>query len=191
MADLLDIVENTEDICLFAMDETGIRLESKNHYSWSPKGKPTIIEQNGCKKGLNIIGATEISKDFSMFTKAYSSVNSITAQEIVYFLQDLIEAYPNKTLMVIWDNARTHTAQIVRDFAALHEDKLHLIFQPPYSPQLNPQENIWKWFKDECAQSNAYKNEKELQHRTDEFFSHANSHPQEVKIHAWARSFYK
>jgi len=56
MADLLDIVENTEDICLFAMDETGIRLESKNHYSWSPKGKPTIIEQNGCKKGLNIMG---------------------------------------------------------------------------------------------------------------------------------------
>ena len=161
MADLLDIIENTEDICLFAADETGILLEFKNHYSWSPKGKPTIIEQNGCRKGLNIIGATEISKNFSIFTKAYSAINSLTAHEIVCFLKDLIGAYPNKTLIVILDNARIHTARVVQDFATLYKDKLHLIFQPPYSPQLNPQENIRKYFKDECSESNSYKNKKE------------------------------
>ncbi len=92
---------------------------------------------------------------------------------------------------MILDNARIHTARVVQDFATLYKDKLHLIFQPPYSPQLNPQENIWKWFKDECSQSGAYKNEKELQHQVDEFFNYANAHPDQVKTRAWARSFYK
>lgn len=187
----MDFVENAEDIFLYAMDETGIRLESKNHYSWGPKGHPTTIQQNGSRRGLNIIGATEISKAFNTVTKAYSSEQSLSAQEIVAFLQELVLSNPDKTLMIIWDNARIHTAKIVQDFALLHEERLHLISQPPYSPQLNPQENMWKWLKDICFQSNAYKNEEELNARVNEFFAYVNAHKDETKNRIWARSFYK
>lgn len=59
MSELLDIIEPTEDISLWAMDETGKRLESNNQYFWDLKGQPATVERNGSHKGINIIGATD------------------------------------------------------------------------------------------------------------------------------------
>lgn len=64
MTMLLDIIEKTEDFSLWAVDETGKGLESNNFHSWSPIGQSTVVEHNGCHKSLNIIGVTEVSKDF-------------------------------------------------------------------------------------------------------------------------------
>lgn len=44
--------------------------------------------------------------------------------------------------MIILDNASIHTAYEVKEFAKAHVSDLVLIHQPPYSPELNPQENM-------------------------------------------------
>lgn len=191
MSALLDEIENDGNTVLYALDETAIRLESRNYYSWSPIGKPTVIEKNNVRKGLNVIGATEISKEFKMIFKAYPNSQTITAQICVDFLKKLLRANPNKNVIVIWDNARVHTAKKVKDFVQLHEDRLHFIVLPTYSPELNPQENIWKWYKDFCSQKNAFKDIAELATRTRRFFTYANSNQDQVKSRANARAFYK
>lgn len=61
-ANLLDIIENTSDTVLYVQDETKIRVKFNNYRSWSSIREPPAIERNGSRKGVNIIGATEISR---------------------------------------------------------------------------------------------------------------------------------
>lgn len=195
MASLLDIIEPVEDISLWAMDETGKRLESNNFYSWSPKGKPTVIERNGCHKGLNIIGATEICKHFGFLYEPYSKDDGpLTAAHVVDYLGCLIRYDKSRGVsksMVILDNARIHTAQEVKDFAEAHSNDLVLIHQPPYSPELNPQENMWNWLKSYISQASAAISEQELLDRIEKFDAYILQVPDKVKKWLYARNFFK
>lgn len=49
---------------------------------------------------------------------------------------------PDADLVIILDNFRSHHADITREYAELN--KIDLVFLPPYSPDLNPIEFIWK-----------------------------------------------
>ena len=195
MAYLLDFIEPIGDISLWAMDETGKRLESNNFYSWSPLGKPTSIERNGCHKGLNIIGATETSKSFDFIYDEYTkNEGSVTAAHIVRFLKHLLlyDKSRGVNLSIIQlDNARIHKAIEVKQFVKEHKSDLVLIFQPPYSPGLNPQENMWNWMKKFISEAKAAKNEHELSVRVKAFKAYVSARPNDVKRWLYARNFFK
>jgi len=93
--------------------------------------------------------------------------------------------------MVILDNAGIYTAQEVKDFAKDHVKDLVLIHQPPYSPELNPQGNMWNWLKNFVSQASALKNEQGLMERMQKFDSYTAKVPEKVKNWLYARNFYK
>jgi transposase len=49
---------------------------------------------------------------------------------------------------MILDNARIHHIMILKPFLETHQKQLTLLFLPPYSPNLNLCERIWKWMKE-------------------------------------------
>lgn len=49
---------------------------------------------------------------------------------------------------MILDNARIHHAKHIQSFLTDNKNRLELIFLPPYSPQLNLMEAVWKWLKE-------------------------------------------
>lgn len=53
---------------------------------------------------------------------------------------------PEEFKMVIVDNGAFHKAQRLQI-----PSNISLIFLPPYSPELNPAEQIWRWIKDRLA----------------------------------------
>jgi putative transposase len=67
------------------------------------------------------------------------------AEDFISFLRKVRDANPEKRIVVILDNFKTHHAKKVREEA----DKLGivLVYLPPYSPDLNPIENVWKSVK--------------------------------------------
>lgn len=65
--------------------------------------------------------------------------------DICDFLRDIREANPEKTIIAIADNFKPHKAPDTLEFA--EECDINLIFLPPYSPDLNPIEFIWKSIK--------------------------------------------
>ncbi|UZW14825.1 transposase [Clostridium pasteurianum] len=111
IADLLPIIENTEDSVLYVEDETGIRIESVNRRSWSPVGQSPIVESNNTRVGFNIIGATEISKNYNTLINIYPAKHSITSIEMLEFLKQLIEQNKGKKIFLIWDNYNIHKAK--------------------------------------------------------------------------------
>jgi transposase len=67
------------------------------------------------------------------------------------FLEELSSRYPNEYILMFCDGASAHSAKVV-------PDNIQLCKLPPYSPELNPVENIWddmreKWFKNKTFKS--------------------------------------
>ena len=51
-----------------------------------------------------------------------------------------------KKLAIILDNASLHKSKIIKKFLEKNQG-IKLFFLPPYSPEYNPIEQVWKWIK--------------------------------------------
>jgi transposase len=190
MTKILSIVEKSSTKLLYALDETFIKVESDNRRTWSPIGNPPIIEKNNLKKGLKLIGATEISKKYDSFVDAYQYKTKITSDEFIYFAQHLLDINENKKVYIILDNARIHKSLAVRLFRAANEKNLKLIYLPPYSPDLNPQENVWNRYK-ACIHTNSSKSSEDILFKeTCEFYDSFNNTQDMVKNLVSASKYY-
>ncbi|OFV65605.1 MAG: transposase [Candidatus Syntrophoarchaeum butanivorans] len=67
------------------------------------------------------------------------------AEDFTAFLRRIREANPEKRIVVVLDNFRTHHAKKVKKEA--EKLNISLVYLPPYSPDLNPIENVWKSVK--------------------------------------------
>lgn len=191
MRTLLHTVENSSDTVLYALDETGIRTESDIRRTWSKVGVSPILESNNSHEGLNLIGATEISKNFDTIIDAYSAKHSIKSHEVEVFLERLLDANPGKKVYVLLDNAKFHTSKEIQDFANVHSEDLFLINTPRYSPALNPQENIWNKLKNCIFSPSAFTSIDELFYSVSSIYDCFNEDTNMVKLLAYARNYYK
>ncbi len=62
----------------------------------------------------------------------------------VEFLKVLVNNAKGKKLFVILDNVSYHKSKVVQDWLALNSEKIELHFLPPYSPDLNAVEFVWR-----------------------------------------------
>ena len=74
---------------------------------------------------------------------------SSTAPNMIEFMKLIMKENPGSEIAITLDNAAIHHAKIVT--ASLDGAPLHLIFLPPYSPDLNPIEFSWKDIKKELS----------------------------------------
>jgi transposase len=162
MSELLDSLESSSDTVVYAMDESGITTESDNRYSWSPVGAPPILEKNGSHEGINLVGSTCILNNFHTVTDVYSKNETITSAKIIIHFDYLIELNPGKTVVVILDNAKTHTSAAIEQYYITKKNVLKFIFLPKYSPDMNPQENMWNHLKAKLYRPSARSNIEEL-----------------------------
>ena len=112
-----------------------------------------FIKSSPGRKRLNVVGAVNaISKKVS-FTTNTTQVNAETMNS---FLEQLRKEYADKPIYLILDNARYQHCKLVKEFAQKLD--IHLVFLPPYSPNLNIIERLWKWVKKKCLYTKYYEN---------------------------------
>lgn len=102
---------------------------------------------------FNVLGA------LNAITKEVVSVENtdyINAQSVCEILLKLHHRRIDVPITVVLDNARYQTCQCVTDFAA--EIGIELLFLPPYSPNLNLIERLWKFIKTKYLNSIYYPN---------------------------------
>lgn len=59
-----------------------------------------------------------------------------------------------KNLLLIWDNAPSHKSTIIKDYLGQQDEdnpKIWMENLPPYSPELNPIEQVWAYLKMKLA----------------------------------------
>lgn len=190
MKTLLPIVENSSECVFYAMDETGLRTESDIRRTWSPVGISPVLESNNSHEGINLIGATEITKNFDTVIDAYSAKQTITSEEIKTFLKRLLDINLDKKVYVLLDNAGFHVSKTMQAFAEAHRDELFIINTPRYSPKLNPQENIWNKLKNSVFSTSAYPSIDELFESIKLVYNHFNEKKDMIKSMVYARNYY-
>jgi putative transposase len=79
----------------------------------------------------------------------YSAKDSHKKEDIADFLYEIRKKNPEESIVLVWDNAKAHLSRLVRRTAQLLD--IILVFLPPYSPDLNPIEFIWKSIKKELS----------------------------------------
>lgn len=121
----------------------------------------------------------------------YSSDERITSVEIIKFLKNILDVNKDKKVFIIWDNARIHTSKAVEEFINQHQDKLFILNLPPYSPMLNPQENVWNKLKSFFYEYKARPSIDKIKDFIMDYFNHMNSNKSETKSLVNGRSYYK
>jgi putative transposase len=71
------------------------------------------------------------------------------AENVCEFLEKIVEENKGKIIVLILDNSKTHHA--IKTLAKAKELGIILVFLPPYSPDLNPVEFVWKTIKREVS----------------------------------------
>ena len=72
------------------------------------------------------------------------------AENVCEFLEKIVEENKGKIIVLILDNAKTHHA--IKTVTRAEElGIILLVFLPPYSPDLNPVEYVWKTIKREVS----------------------------------------
>ncbi|WP_245842306.1 IS630 family transposase [Parageobacillus galactosidasius] len=108
-------------------------LSERLHALWSVKGRQKQIPTYGHHATVSLLGGVNIKTgEFHCM-----ETNQCNAQAFLQFLQYTLDQYPDKHVVMVLDNAKIHRAKILQPFLHEHEERLTLIFLPPYSPNLN------------------------------------------------------
>jgi transposase len=59
------------------------------------------------------------------------------------FLLRLLAVYPTQSILLLWDRTPWHRSKLVKAFLLDHP-RIEILWLPPASPELNPQEHVWK-----------------------------------------------
>jgi transposase len=128
-----------EEIAIGFVDENRPQNTSNTVRVWSLE-KVKIIK-NSTKFKTNTIGFYAIKGE-----SAQKFLDDSKAESIAGFFKDVKNANMNyRAIVAIIDNFASHRSSIVRD--RVNQLDIYLVFLPPYSPDLNPIEFIWKSIK--------------------------------------------
>lgn len=115
----------------------------------APEDKDPIVRHEPTRRSIGYFGAVRL-RDGRLLTKREDE--SFNAQIFWSFLMELEIAsrVSGRRIVVISDNAKYHHALLHKEWRERQEKAFALDFLPPYSPQLNPIERVWKLLRRLC-----------------------------------------
>lgn len=144
-------LELAEDEALLFMDAVHPTQATKITSGWIRTGVDKIIETTGSRTRLNVVGAIELNNLSNAVTAQYKTING---DSIIDFLDKIKQRYnTQKAIHLVLDGAGYHRSHVVIKKAKDLGITLHYL--PPYSPNLNPIERLWK-VMNEHARNNRY-----------------------------------
>ena len=164
----------THDELLF-MDGAHPQHNPISSYAWVLKGKEKEVPTNTGRRRININGAINI-QDYRAIAREDERIN---AQSTIALLKQIEAAYPlAPAIYIIADNARYYHAKIVSEF--LKTSRIRFKFLPPYSPNLNLIERIWKFLKKKVINNCYYESYDIFKKTVMDFFENINDYQDEL-----------
>jgi transposase len=132
---------------VLAGDESRLTWEAIIRRVWLPKGEKSILKVHRESQAQNMVGFLNLKTGKPhLFLVPWQN-----QKEIIKVLRLIQRKYPDKRICLVWDNAGFHKGKLIRK--ALHDilSSFFLVNFPPYAPDTNPQEHVWKWAKDQIG----------------------------------------
>ena len=147
---------DVNDIILFG-DGVHPSMNTKISYGWIKTGIDKSIDNGASRTRINILGAIDL-KSMDVTAENYKTINS---NSVCDFLTSLKDKYTNKeNIHLILDCGPYNTSKQTLQKAKDLDIKIH--FLPPYSPNLNPIERLWKLTNELVRNNVVFKSAKEF-----------------------------
>lgn len=127
---------------IYFADESGIRSDYHTGTTWAPRGQTPVVEVTGRRFSLNMISAVSPQGEFRFMLHE----GSVTATVFRQFLERLMIGARRPVFLIV-DGHPTHKAKLVNAYVASQQGRLEIFYLPPYSPHLNPDEQVWAHVK--------------------------------------------
>jgi transposase len=150
---------------IYFVDGVHPQHNSIANYGWIKKGKTKQLKTNNGRKRININGAYNIATK-QVF---YIEDERINAQTMIALLQIILKEQKEGKIHIVLDNARYYHAILVREFLESNS-RIILHFLPPYSPNLNIIERLWKVLKSKVVYNKFYPKFQDFKIAVDDFF---------------------
>jgi len=113
-----------------------------------PEETDPVLLHAPTRKSVALFGAVNL-RTGQLVTQVCPQFDAVTFGA---FLRTLLRhRSPQRRLILMLDNARYHHATLVRPFLTEKHRVLSCAFLPPYSPELNPIERVWKLARKLCT----------------------------------------
>ena len=160
---------------IYFLDATHPTHNTVLSYAWIRKGKEREVLTSSAGRRINYIGAISIDKK-KRLVRSYKTVNRYS---VARFLKDLRKVSSClDSFTVILDQASAHKSDLVQQTA--RELNIKLMYLPPYSPNLNPIERYWKFFKKNVLYNRYYRTFYDFQKACSSFFRTTKKYDKEL-----------
>jgi transposase len=161
---------------LYCQDESTIRLTAILAKTWSPRGHTPIQRVTGNRGSIAAMSA--ISHKGQLLFKLHEK--RIASDEIIQFLKQLSIYHKRRHLVVIMDQAPPHMSKKTQSFIE-SQKRLHVFHLPPYSPDWNPDEQVWNHLKNHELKSHQAKTKQEMLLLTEQKLTNMANNPQQLQ----------
>jgi len=127
---------------LYFQDEANISLTALLGKTWAPCGKTPKQRVTGNRGGVSAMSA--VTRSGQLIFRLHDK--RITSEEVIEFLDQMLKHHLRRHLVVVMDQAPPHTSKRTLAFIA-SQPRLHVFNLPTYSPDWNPDEQIWNHLK--------------------------------------------
>jgi hypothetical protein len=134
---------------LMFQDEGRFGLPGTPRRCWTPRGSRPIVGARLQRQYLLYAFAAVSPHDGVMDSLVLPWVN---AQTMSMFLAEVAQRHADEFILMVMDQAGWHIAGDLQVPA-----NMRLVFLPPYSPELNPTEHLWKALRQNCFANTVFK----------------------------------
>jgi len=154
-----------DEIIMF-MDAVHPEYQSQAVAGWMPKAEVKTLATTNAQFRLHLNGAIDL-QTMDIFTREYDTINGAS---IISFFTELEQKYPNKLIHIICDNGRSNKNKELDGY--LKNSRIKIQYLPPYSPNLNPIERLWKVMRENLTYNKIYSKFAEFTDAVAFFFNH-------------------
>jgi len=124
---------------IYFADEAYSRTDHHAGTTWALVGRTPVAKHIGAREGIGMISAISVRGEIHWMVYA-EPMNSTLFTDYLSYLIDDVEG----KIFLVADRAKYHTSHETALWLMDHKDRIELFFLPPYSPDLNPDEWVWK-----------------------------------------------
>lgn len=143
---------------LYFQDESSVSLVPVLGTTWAKKGETPKVKVTGNRGSIAVSSA--ISPAGRMVFRIEKG--RVTSKTFIDFLRQIMKNHKWRKVIVIADNSPTHTAKAVENFIKENRNRIAVYYLPTYSPDLNPDEDVWKYLKNVKLKAHQARNKKEF-----------------------------
>jgi hypothetical protein len=130
------------------VDEAGFMLEPTVRRTYSPRGKRPVTRIGNPHSRISVIGAIIIAPGRERITLRYGMLPdnlNYQGHTVVQFLRELRSKVVGP-MTLFWDRIPIHECEDIEAYLAQDQDLVTELL-PPYAPELNPADGIWRYVK--------------------------------------------